>query len=61
MEKCTVCLRISTLCPSHPKAPKSKMSTTVLEQIRAGHEDIESYERAVVSILHEKPRNVRTF
>lgn len=34
------------------------MSSTVLEQLRAAQEDIESYERAVVSVLHEKPRNV---
>lgn len=34
------------------------MSSTVLEQLRAAQEDIESYERAIVSVLHEKPRNV---
>lgn len=35
------------------------MSSTVLEQLRAEQEAIESYERAVVSILNDKPRNVR--
>ncbi|RHY54474.1 hypothetical protein DYB34_004030 [Aphanomyces astaci] len=34
------------------------MSSHTLEQIRSAHEDIESYERAIVSILSEKPRNV---
>ncbi|ETW05999.1 hypothetical protein H310_03618 [Aphanomyces invadans] len=35
------------------------MSSHTLEQIRAAHEDIETYERAIVSILSEKPRNHR--
>lgn len=35
------------------------MSSTVLEQLRAEQEAIESYERAIVSILNDKPRNVR--
>ncbi|TMW57775.1 hypothetical protein Poli38472_014378 [Pythium oligandrum] len=35
------------------------MASTVLEQLRAGQEAVESYERAVVSILSEKPRNHR--
>uniref|UniRef100_K3X6A8 C2H2-type domain-containing protein n=1 Tax=Globisporangium ultimum (strain ATCC 200006 / CBS 805.95 / DAOM BR144) TaxID=431595 RepID=K3X6A8_GLOUD len=35
------------------------MASTVLEQLRAEQEAIESYERAVVSILGEKPRNHR--
>jgi splicing factor 3A subunit 3 len=34
------------------------MSSSVLEQLRAEQEDVESYERAIVSILNEKPRNV---
>ncbi|OQR92055.1 splicing factor 3A [Achlya hypogyna] len=33
------------------------MSSSTLELLRAGHEDIESFERAIVSILNEKPRN----
>ncbi|OQS07777.1 splicing factor 3A, partial [Thraustotheca clavata] len=33
------------------------MSSAVLELLRAGHEDIESIERVIVSILNEKPRN----
>lgn len=37
------------------------MSSTVLEQLRAEQEAIESYERAIVAILGEKPRNVRRF
>ncbi|RLN97796.1 hypothetical protein BBJ28_00013664 [Nothophytophthora sp. Chile5] len=35
------------------------MSSTVLEQLRAEQEEIESFERAVVATLGEKPRNVR--
>ncbi|GLE00586.1 hypothetical protein PINS_up009343 [Pythium insidiosum] len=35
------------------------MASTVLEQLRAGQEAIELYERAVVSTLNEKPRNHR--
>ncbi|GAB9472378.1 Splicing factor 3a [Globisporangium polare] len=35
------------------------MSSTVLEQLRAEQEAIESYERAIVSILNDKPRNHR--
>lgn len=46
---------------SRTKGSKSyrAMSATVLEQLRAEQEAIESYERAIVSILSEKPRNVR--
>lgn len=37
----------------------ANMSSTVLEQLRAEQEAIESVERAAVSVLSEKPRNVR--
>ncbi|KAJ0398867.1 hypothetical protein P43SY_010158 [Pythium insidiosum] len=40
-------------------ATASTMASTVLEQLRAGQEAIELYERAVVSTLNEKPRNHR--
>ncbi|KAF0684402.1 Aste57867_23637 [Aphanomyces stellatus] len=36
------------------------MSSHTLELIRSAHEDVESYERAIVAILNEKPRNHRT-
>ncbi|DAZ94621.1 TPA: hypothetical protein N0F65_010560 [Lagenidium giganteum] len=42
-------------CPGSP----CPMASTVLEQLRSAQEDIESYERAVVSMLQEKPRNHR--
>ncbi|KAG9410190.1 hypothetical protein AC1031_018220 [Aphanomyces cochlioides] len=35
------------------------MSSHTLELVRSAHEDIESYERAIVAILSEKPRNHR--
>jgi hypothetical protein len=36
------------------------MSSLTLERARASHEDIEAYERAIVAILEDKPRTVRT-